>query len=346
MSQLKIEKNKFKQFFANLLDEYAVFAPVETDGLSSFAKVNSVEELITIYHNSDKSPKDIFFPQTLTMFNYDKDGIKTIEQESKPIAIWGLRHCDLRSFFMLNKVFGIPGQLPGREDYEDPYWKEKYKDLLVFTLACNNPLSTCFCNWLGGGPFEKAGSDLFVVDIDASFLIEACSDKGVKYLSDLENADFFIEVTDEDLQRVYELKSRAEALLNPPVDISSLSEKLKNIWDEPIWDEISNKCLNCAVCTYMCPTCHCFDIQDEGREDKGRRIRIWDSCMFPLFTQEASGHNPRPISKDRIRQRIMHKFSYFVDNYGEMSCVGCGRCIQVCPVNMDIRETLKQIINH
>ncbi|MCK4358104.1 MAG: 4Fe-4S dicluster domain-containing protein [Candidatus Cloacimonetes bacterium] len=346
MPQFKIEKDKFKQFFSTLLDEYTVFAPVEVEGISSFSKVKSAEELISIYHNSDKPPKEIFFPQTQTMFNYDRDGIKIPEQKEKPIAIWGLRSCDLRSFLMLDKVFGIPGQLPGREDYEDPYWKEKFKDKLIFSLACNNPLSTCFCNWFGSGPFDKEGSDLFVVDIDNAFVIEGCSKKGVKFLSKLENSDLLIKAPDEDLKQTEVLKSNAEALLNPPVDLSPLNEKLKKIWNESIWEEISNKCLNCAACTYFCPTCHCFDIQDEGREDTGKRVRIWDSCMFPLFTQEASGHNPRPTSKDRLRQRIMHKFSYFVDNYSEMACVGCGRCIQICPVNLDIRETLKQIMDY
>ena len=344
MLQFKIGKDKLNQFFSALLKTHTIFAPVEVDGISSFSKVNCADDLMSSYFNSDKPPKEIFFPQTQTLFNYDKDGIKIHEQKDKSIAIWGLRQCDLRSLFMLDKVFGSTRKLQGRNDYEDPYWKEKYQETLIFSLACNNPLSSCFCNWFGSGPFDKGSSDLFVVDIGDAFLIEGCSEKGTNYLSNLKNSDFFEKVNDKDLQKASELKSKAEELLNQPVDIDSVSDKLNNLWDEPIWEEISNKCLNCAACTYFCPTCHCFDVQDEGSEDTGKRVRIWDSCMFSLFTQEASGHNPRPTSKDRMRQRIMHKFSYFVDNFSEMACVGCGRCIQVCPVNLDIREIIKKII--
>ena len=104
-------------------------------------------------------------------------------------------------------------------------------------------------------------------------------------------------------------------------------------------------CLGCGVCTFLCPTCHCFDILDEGDSEQGERIRIWDSCMFPLFTLHASGTNPRPGGKERMRQRIMHKFSYFLDNHDQPGCTGCGRCIRSCPVNLDIREVLEEIQN-
>ncbi len=121
---------------------------------------------------------------------------------------------------------------------------------------------------------------------------------------------------------------------------------MSEIWDEPIWEDISTKCINCGACTFVCSTCHCFDVTDEGKGKKGQRIRLWDSCMFQIFTREASGHNPRGMSTQRVRQRIMHKYNYFMDNYDQHLCTGCGRCVQVCPVNLDIREVIKQVLDY
>jgi ferredoxin len=112
-------------------------------------------------------------------------------------------------------------------------------------------------------------------------------------------------------------------------------------FDDGRWEELTVRCLGCGSCTYLCPTCHCFDIADEARLYKGRRIRTWDSCQFPLFTKHASGHNPRRNKKERLRQRFMHKFSYAVENTGTALCVGCGRCIAGCPVNLDIRDVIR-----
>ena len=117
-----------------------------------------------------------------------------------------------------------------------------------------------------------------------------------------------------------------------------VSEKLEDSFDSPFWDKIHQTCLACGICTFLCPTCHCFAFDDSRVDSKGERIRLWDCCQYPAFTLEASGHNPRISSRERMRQRIMHKFSYYVKNFGEVACVGCGRCVENCPINLDLRE--------
>ena len=129
--------------------------------------------------------------------------------------------------------------------------------------------------------------------------------------------------------------------LQSDVNIKNLKEKLDKAFDASFWNEIHQKCLGCGICTFLCPTCYCFDITDEVKDEQGKRIRCWDSCMFPQFTLHASGHNPRPTYRERMRQRIMHKFNYCPENYKETFCVGCGRCIRNCPVNLDIRQIIK-----
>ena len=128
------------------------------------------------------------------------------------------------------------------------------------------------------------------------------------------------------------------------VDSTNIKEKLDALGDSPeLWDALSIKCLNCGTCTYLCPTCYCFDISQENKYKEGLRFRCWDSCMFSEYTEMAGGHNPRPNKKDRVRNRFMHKLNYFEDRYGKMLCVGCGRCVEKCPVNLDITVLIDKI---
>ncbi len=147
----------------------------------------------------------------------------------------------------------------------------------------------------------------------------------------------------EDTQAFDKAFSAAKDTTVKPIDATALAGKLSDIFDSDIWDRWHDRCLGCGTCTYLCPTCHCFDIAEEATNNIGQRVRNWDSCMFDLFTLHASGHNPRDLQRQRLRQRVMHKFSYTVDRYNQPFCVGCGRCVNRCPVNIDIREILGEL---
>lgn len=330
----KLKKEKLQEFVNFLLKEYDVFAPVDEDGIFSFKKIENFYEINLEYRNSKKPPKEIFFPQEEVMFEYRKGEVKSTEKVERKRAILGIRPCDVKALFLLDNVFA-------GEDYEDVYYVNKRKNTLLIGISCNNPSSTCFCTLFGSGPFSKEGLDVFLVDIGESFLVEPVSYEGKKTVK----GDFFEEAKEDEIKIYEKIKKEAEEKVNFKVELKKIKEKLEKIFDNPIWDKLSRKCIGCGVCAYLCPTCHCFDIQDEARNMEGKRVRNWDSCMFPSFTLQASGHNPRPSKKERLRQRIMHKFCYFVENYKEFACVGCGRCILNCPVNMDIRENLKMIID-
>ncbi len=338
---IKIKHEELQSFLDFLQEKYSVFAPVKYGKETAFKKITSASEIDKSKYNTNLSPKEIFFPQSEVMFTYTKDGLKVPSKIEKPIAVWGLRTCDTKSIRMLNRVFANAHQVPEKEMYKDPYWIDKYHDCLLFSFACNEPLSTCFCNWFDSGPFDNTGSDVFVIDTGEYYLFEGVSETGKIFLS---SYNAFQETDENDLRKAADLKKKAEAYMTQPVDISNLKDKLQQLWDDPVWEEISAKCINCGACTYVCPTCHCFDVTDEGKDKKGKRIRLWDTCMFQLFTKEASGHNPRELSVNRVRQRVMHKYNYFVDNYQEFLCTGCGRCVQVCPVNLDIRQVIKKIL--
>ncbi len=328
-----ITKKDIPSFLDSLRSNYQVFAPVKQDNYTTFKAINSGSDAVLDYGNSKIPPKGILFPQTEELFRYkvDEKGThleETIDKEQK--VVFGIRPCDAKSIALLDNVFN-------NNKYQDPYYLTRRENTVLVGLGCNEPQNTCFCTSVDGGPFDTTNLDILLVDIGDKFVVEVLSDKG----KDLLKAATCTDASDSDKEAAS--KAKADANVTSKVNIDGLKDKLDNNFYDEIWDYISEKCLGCAACTYSCPTCHCFDIVDEAEDCDGCRVRNWDSCMFPLFTLHGSGHNPRPSGKERFRNRVMHKFKYFVDVNNATACVGCGRCIQNCPVNLDIREVLADI---
>ena len=201
-------------------------------------------------------------------------------------------------------------------------------------------MSSCFCTSVGGGPGDGSGADVLAVRLEADLLLTAQTPRGEELLSSA--ADLLTDATPAAVKEAAEqIHAAGEQIA--PVQVSGSAQRLRDAYGSPLWETASQKCLGCGTCSFLCPTCHCFDMADEVRGGAGRRIRTWDCCAYPLFTLHASGHNPRPTPKERWRQRIMHKFRYAVENFDLLFCVGCGRCIRYCPVSMDLRTVLKEV---
>ena len=333
-----IRKQDIADLLDNLLREYEVFAPVKRDDLVVFDRISSANEVLLNYTNSIKPPKEILFPQSETLLTCgstdDAASIEVPVSKERPRLLFGIRPCDARSFLLLDKVFN-------EENYKDIYYLNRRDAMVVIAIGCIKPRATCFCTSVGGGPVSPEGSDLLLIDIGDDYIVQVITDKGAKLVEEGK----FEDAGEDKLTLMRKVIQEAEASMSPQITIDGLKEKLDKMFDDPVWGLLSEKCLSCGVCTYLCPSCYCFDIVDEVRNSMGERIRIWDSCQFPQFTLQASGVNPRPTNKERYRQRIMHKFSYCIDNYGQVGCVGCGRCVIECPVNLDIRQVLTTISN-
>lgn len=333
-----IKKERIIALLDKLIQKYQVFGPTWQDHMTRFTELKRGKEANLEFYNSQRPPKELFFPQSEKLFSYTREEREVRpEAEGKKRVIFGLRPCDAKALSLLDKVFDAP-------DYKDPYYVGKRENTIVCSLACNYPQISCFCLSFNGGPFSREGADILMVDLGGKYIFESVTPKGDDLLREM---DGLLQETEEsDITRAKELEKEAKSRIGPEIKIEGLSERLAGMFDNPIWDEIHQKCLGCGACTYLCPTCHCFDIVDEAVDSKGQRIRNWDSCMFPDFTLEASGYNPRPTNKERMRQRIMHKFNYFKENYGDFACVGCGRCLRNCPVNMDIREVINLLAGY
>jgi ferredoxin len=225
------------------------------------------------------------------------------------------------------------------KEYTDVYYLKKRKTTTLIGFACSEPRSTCFCTSVDGGPFARTGSDLFFIDLGEAYLVECITEKGKV----LQKNRFFREADQKDFTLAREIERKALRKLDASLPLEQIEKRLDQILESPFWDRIHEKCVGCGTCTYLCPTCHCFDITDEALNNRGQRVRNWDSCLFPLYSLETSGHNPRPTGRDRTRQRLMHKFNYYPKNFGRLACVGCGRCILYCPVNFDIRQAIREI---
>jgi sulfhydrogenase subunit beta (sulfur reductase) len=335
--KLKLDKKDFKPFLQSLMDEYDLFAPVQLEeGVSVYKKIDRPDEVDLSASNPQKPAKEVFFPQSETMFRYEKAGkqhqVTSTEEVERKRVILGARPCDIQAVLLIDQVFS------GKE-YTDVYYVNKRKATTIIGMGCDHPLSTCFCSSMKGGPFSREGSDLFLIDLGEAYLVELLTGKGTAF----QNNKFLKEADTKEINSVKEIEEKASKKTDDSLSVVGIEKRLDQMVENPFWERVQEKCIGCRVCTYLCPTCHCFDIADEVLTNKGQRVRNWDSCLSSLYSQETSGHNPRPTNRERTRQRIMHKFNYFPKNFDRIACVGCGRCILYCPVNFDIRQTIKEI---
>ena len=346
MKIYSISKENWSQGLASLAASYRLFGPVKEAEFHSFKQLDSGQAPDLSCLNTRLSPKSIIYPQSQALLEYSLDEsrddhhiMKEVNTDYSPRAIIGIRPCDAKAFVLVGLNFDTA-------EYKDPYWIQAYEATTMVGLACDSPCSSCFCTTAGCGPFHEEGLDVLLADTDDAYLAKVLTDKGEKLL---QAAGWDVAADSDAAQQELKTKKQAaEAKITATIKTENLKEAdTTALYEAGFWEEISFSCINCGTCTFGCPTCWCFDIQDENRGLEGVRMRNWDSCMYPLFTLHGSGHNPRGTKLHRVRQRFMHKLKYYVDKYDVgIQCVGCGRCIRSCPVNIDIRRVSDLMNNY
>ncbi len=333
----KISLDKIEILFSAISEKMALYIPTDTVNGAKYEEWHSGAKLSDSV-NTAHSPKEFFFPQSEDLMKFKTEAkkieITDIRSEHKDFVIFGVKACDCRALKVLDNVFLY--------DPVDTYYKNRREHGIIISMSCDRPAETCFCASFGIDAANPDGDIVCHKTADTLYL-NAKTKKGAALLEGL--SDLTAECSSD---AVYEhQKLISERLRKLP--FSSLSTapfgsgKTMDYFDLPLWSELSESCLGCGICTFVCPTCQCYDIRDFNNGSEITRYRCWDSCMYSEFTKMSAGQ-PRLTQTERFRQRFMHKLVYYPERYGGMfGCVGCGRCLAKCPVNMNIVKVMKRL---
>ncbi|MBU2540781.1 MAG: 4Fe-4S dicluster domain-containing protein [Candidatus Omnitrophica bacterium] len=335
-----LSSESLSRFLEILKNDYEVYAPVKkgdqrfykryTDSGDSFiiGEVRSFEPLKSFFSRAREKVADDFKPD----IPHHRD---------RPLAIVGVKACDLKGFKVQDHVFRD-------HDYEDPFYLKARKENLIISADCTCAIDTCFCLAMGIKPYPQEDFDINLSQISNGFIVEAGSRKGGELID--KNSALFekasqASITERDQQRSRVIKEVEKNIKDNFIpNQGSLEGIIEKNYESDIWADEAKTCVECGACNTVCPTCHCFLLYDQKDTRAMARFRIWDSCMIKDFAKVAGGANPRSKLWMRLRNRFEKKFDFFPRLANVYACTGCGRCISACPAKIDIRKVLKRLV--
>jgi len=320
-----ITKEDLLSWLRQLAEKYTVVAPVTSNGVTLYESISGseVDKIDLSFSNTELSPKNLFFPPTEALF--------TIVQNERPeiipakvdreAIIFGVRPCDARGIALIDKAF--------LAEPADGFYKEKREKTTLVGLACSAPCPECFCTSVGSSPADPTHVDLLLIPTEAGYITQIVTDKCKQLLMGAP------------VKEAEAVQPSLPSLKSVPAE--GITEVMSKVFNDPYWDRVADRCVHCNICAYVCPCCYCFDIRDYVSKGKIERVRSWESCQSAGFTRIAGGYDPRSTKGSRLRQRWYHKLLYFPEQFGDIKCTGCGRCVRSCPVNIDIREIINDV---
>ncbi len=334
----KIAKENLSALFQLIAENQELYLPVKVSGQTNFRAWSEEAQVDLDTLKSVKSPKDAFFPQSENLYAVKKEGKKlTVEPgalKEQPFVVFGMKACDVQGVQVLDKVF--------LAEPVDSFYAARREHGMIVALACHEPEESCFCKAFGIDCAEPA-ADVAAWMVEDVLYWKALTPKGEALTKEVES----LLVNADGEEEKIEAEKTAIRNIVEKLPYSHLSlegwngDVLKEKFDSPLWEELYKPCLACGACTFVCPTCQCYDIKDYDTGHGIQRYRCWDSCMYSDFTMMAHGNN-RTSQMQRFRQRFMHKLVYFpANNDGMYSCVGCGRCVEKCPASLNIVKVIK-----
>jgi sulfhydrogenase subunit beta (sulfur reductase) len=342
---------------------YRVVGPTMGDGAIVYDEISSLDDLpagwtdeqeggnyrlkkrsdgaLFGYAVGPHSWKKFLHPPVLRLWQADRtgEGFRVAEQSDEPprFAFLGVRSCELQAIAVQDRVFlGGP--------HIDPVYQARRQQAFLIALNCGQAGGTCFCTSMNTGPKASSGFDLALTEILQAgrhyFLVEIGSERGGEVARELPHQT----ATAGDRQAAAAISARTASQMGRKLDTQGIKELLYNNYEHPRWNDVASRCLSCANCTMVCPTCFCTTVEDvtDLTGDHAERWRKWDSC-FTLAFSYLHGGSVRSSTRSRYRQWMTHKLGTWIDQFGTSGCVGCGRCITWCPVAIDITEEVKAL---
>ena len=336
----KIKREDLPALFQKIAADQELYLPVRTADQTNFGVWREEAEVDLDTLKTVKSPKDVFFPQSETLYTCYREGKKlSVEPETlkeQDFVVFGMKACDIKGVEVLDRVF--------LSDPIDTFYAARREHGTIVALACHEPEETCFCKVFGVDAAHPA-ADVAAWMVEDTLYWKPETEKGQKLTEKL--ADLLEKADDAGSETVVAEEEEKIRSIIEELPYSHLSlegwngDVLMEKFESPLWEELYKPCLACGTCTFVCPTCQCYDIKDYDTGHGVQRYRCWDSCMYSDFTMMAHGNN-RTTQKERFRQRFMHKLVYFpANNEGMYSCVGCGRCVEKCPASLNIVKVVK-----
>ncbi|MCD6454156.1 MAG: 4Fe-4S dicluster domain-containing protein [Candidatus Aminicenantes bacterium] len=331
MRVFKLKRENFLPFLKGLEKFGELWGPVKKGENYVYAKEDpekfELKALRTII-----PAKKFFIPKNSTILKF-KNGEWKEHYEVRKRVIFGLHPCELNGLNIYHRFY--------TRLYPDPYYLKARENTLIVGLSCM-PDDKCFCFATKTSTVDE-GFDLFLTDLEDKFLLWIGSPKGEDAIRTL--SEFLEEVSQKDIDDYIAWRKRRDRAFKLDIDLEGMPEIVTFSYDSPIWEKMGDACLSCGTCTMVCPTCTCFDIDDEYdiRQDEMNRQRFWYSCVFREYSMVAGGHNFREAKSERLKLWYTHKLVGFMSEYGSPACVGCGRCIASCPVGINVLSVVKAL---
>lgn len=338
MDLMIVDKEAMRALVSALMADYRVVGPQAKGPQFAFGPIADPGELRLDYNTTILPPKKVLQPPQERLATFVRGGEPHVDPviEAGPTVLFGIHTCDLHAIRLLDKVFS--------EEYPDAHYLERRRQTVIVSLECLEPCDEySFCKSMGTLSADE-GYDLHLTDLGSTYAVTVATEAGKQLLSRYGTAR---EAADADARRLDEVLSVKEPKFTYRLDFDAaeLPAMLGAAYDHPLWDELGERCLACGSCTNVCPTCYCFNVFDEVNMalTEGERLRRWDSCQLDEFASVAGGENFREARSGRQRHRFMRKGKYIYEKFGELGCVGCGRCVRTCVASISIVDGFNAI---
>lgn len=331
-----LTKEDLSGLVKEMMKTHNVVAPVRKETRFDFCKIEKFEDIRLDYDTTILPPKKFLTPPVETLLKFKRSENKAEPVfDTTPLVLFGLHPCDIKAIKHLDQAF------TENNNYDRHYLSKREKTIIV-GLECH-PYDYCFCSSVGS-TFAKDGFDIMLTPAGDSYYAEVGTQKGEEILKKISAKS----ASESDSKKAEAFRAEKEKKIVRKfnkVNATTVKDLMQKSWDHKHWKELEERCLACGSCNLVCPTCFCFDVQDDVslNLNDGERKRLWDGCMLVDFAKVGSGENFREHRSQRIRHRINRKLNYLHDRFNSPTCVGCGRCVRACTVKIDPVEIVNEL---